>query len=274
MKFMTVVVFLLTTFPLWAQEVAITIDDLPFVLPSRTTPSEGLQIVQEINQALAAENIVATGFVIGNQVNSKTIPALEAFVGAGHLVGNHGWLHSDYEKLTERQFRKEVQRTGRKIKRWAGNDLLFRFPFLREGETPSTVAAARNVLAKLNYQNVRVTIDNDEWRFNKEYIDALEASDVEMAETIADQYIAHMKERSLHFARLGRQVFGRDIKHVLLIHMNKINADYLPELLAWYRSSGWKFITLEEALSDPIFKAPDSYFGRKGLSHIERVANN
>lgn len=274
MKFVAIVFFFLTAIPAWAEEVAITIDDLPFVLPSRTTPSEGLQIVRDINQALAAENVIATGFVIGQQVNSKSTPALEAFVGAGHLVGNHSWSHADYGTLTERQFRREILKTKRKIRRWTGGDLLFRFPYLREGETPSTVAAAKKVLERLNYQNARVTIDNDEWRFNKEYMDALEAGDVEKAQVIAGRYIEHMKERSLHFARLGRQVFGRDIKQVLLIHMNKINADHLPELLAWYRSSSWTFITLEDALSDPIFKAPDSYFGRKGLSHIERVATN
>lgn len=35
--------------PLWAAEIAITLDDLPYVLPSRTTPAQGLANVEAIN---------------------------------------------------------------------------------------------------------------------------------------------------------------------------------------------------------------------------------
>lgn len=38
--------------PAWAAEIAITIDDLPYVLPSRSTPQEGLSIVKSINKTL------------------------------------------------------------------------------------------------------------------------------------------------------------------------------------------------------------------------------
>jgi len=82
-----------------AQEIAITLDDLPYIPASRTSPAEGLQIVQSVTKALRFHNITATGFVIGQQLKRKTIPALQAFAEAGHTIGNHSWSHPDYGTL-------------------------------------------------------------------------------------------------------------------------------------------------------------------------------
>jgi hypothetical protein len=44
--------FILLAMPLHAQHIAITLDDLPYVLRSRTTPQEGMKIVRDVNAAL------------------------------------------------------------------------------------------------------------------------------------------------------------------------------------------------------------------------------
>jgi len=75
-------------------------DDLPFVLRSRTTPQEGMKIVHDINAAMKPHKIVATGFAIGRQIDDETIPVMDAFTAAGHKVGNHSWSHPDYDTLT------------------------------------------------------------------------------------------------------------------------------------------------------------------------------
>ncbi|MEM8658044.1 MAG: hypothetical protein AAGF22_08095, partial [Pseudomonadota bacterium] len=62
-----------------AQQVAITLDDLPYVLPSRTTPAEGLAQVAAINRALAEHGITATGFAVGAQLTRRSRPALQSF---------------------------------------------------------------------------------------------------------------------------------------------------------------------------------------------------
>lgn len=80
-----------------------------------------------------------------------------------------------------------------------------------------------------------------------------------------------MQERTAYFQSLALDELGGDVDHVLLIHLNKINADHLSTLLDWYASEGWTFITVGEALSDPVFSRPDLYEGPRGLSQIERV---
>lgn len=268
--FATAVIFL-TPSLLFAQNIAITLDDLPYVMPSRTTPSEGLRYVTQINAALADHGIIAVGFAVGQQVTDATIPALQAFADAGHTIGNHSWSHPDYGTLSSDQFHIETQRTHDILAPWITAQRYYRFPFLREGETEQTKSAATRVLTSLGYQNVPVTIDNDEWLFNADYMDALETGNTDAATAIAAQYIAHMQDRTMHFQALAQKAVGRDVNHILLLHMNRINADHLGTLLDWYATEGWSFITVTQALTDPLYDAPDLYAGARGLSQIERV---
>ena len=87
-----------------------------------------------------------------------------------------------------------------------------------EGETAEAKQAAEDVLAQLGYVNVPVTIDNDEWQFNADYIGALAAGDAAAATDIAAEYIAHMQERTRHYRNLAQDALGRDVKHILLLH--------------------------------------------------------
>ncbi len=257
--------------PATAQEIAITIDDLPYVLMSRTSPAQGLEQVRNITDALAAYDITATGFAVGVQITSKTAPALTAFANAGHAIGNHSWSHPDYGTLTSEEFETETRRAHAALAAWLSKDQFYRFPYLREGESEIAKTAATKILTDLGYRNAPITIDNDEWRFNADYLDAVKAGDLQKAKGVAKAYLAHMKERTAHFQALAYTALGRDVAHILLLHMNQINADYLPELLEWYASEGWKFITLPEALQDPLYSLPDLYAGPRGLSQIERI---
>lgn len=134
--------------PTAAREIAITLDDLPYVMPSRTSPSEGLTQVRAVTEALAVHGVVATGFAVGGQIGWRSRRAVSAFAEAGHTVGNHSWSHPDYGTLTIDQFREETQRTDETLSRWIGESRLYRFPFLREGETEAAKAAADEVLSE------------------------------------------------------------------------------------------------------------------------------
>ncbi|MCV3274462.1 polysaccharide deacetylase family protein, partial [Roseobacter sinensis] len=254
-----------------AREIAITLDDLPYVLPSRTTPSEGLAQIQAVNDALAAHDVVATGFAVGEQIGWRSRPALNAFADAGHTIGNHSWSHPDYGTITAEQFREETRRTDEVLSNWIGTSRFYRFPFLREGETEAAKAAAEAILSELGYVNVPVTIDTDDWRHNAEYLDALDRGNDAAAAEIVAAYVAHIQERTEHFEVLAQEGLRREVPHILLLHMNQINADHLGDILGWYEAEGWAFITVEQALSDPFYQMPNRYAGPRGLSQIERV---
>jgi len=253
------------------SRIAITIDDLPYVMPSRTSPEDGLRYTNQITAVLSEHGIVATGFAVGQQINPQSLPALQAFADAGHTIGNHSWSHPDYGTLTRDAFFEETRRTDEVLQQWIDEQRFYRFPFLREGETEASKAAATEVLSELGYQNVPVTIDNDEWQFNADYVAALEDGNDEAAAIIAQNYLAHMRERTAFFQSLAIEELGGDVDHILLIHLNRINADYFGTLLDWYDEQGWSFIPVEEAMMHPLYSRPDIYAGPRGLSQIERV---
>lgn len=253
------------------SRVAITIDDLPYVMPSKTSPEDGLKYVERIASALQDHGIIATGFAVGQQINAISEPALHAFKDAGHTIGNHSWSHPDYGTLTAEEFLTETRATHDRLEAWIDGPRFYRFPYLREGETEDAKAAAETILKDLGYQNVPVTIDNDEWQFNAAYLEAWARDDANAAEKIADAYVLHMQERTGYFQNLAQRELGMEVDHILLIHLNRLNADHLGTLLDWYAQQGWAFITVEQALMHPVYALPDIYAGPRGLSQIERV---
>lgn len=253
------------------SRIAITVDDLPYVSYGKATPAQGLRFAKTINTALRARKITATGFVVGGQINSKSLPALQAFADGGHTIGNHSWSHPDYDTLTPAEFLEETRRSDAILNDWINGPRYYRFPYLREGKSDSARTAADTILTQLGYTNVPPTIDNDEWKYNADYVDALNNNNKAAATRIAGDYIAHMQERTAFFQALATSELGGDVDHILLIHLNRINADHLSTLLDWYTAQGWTFITVQEAMTHPFFARPELYEGARGLSQIERV---
>jgi hypothetical protein len=60
-------------------------------------------------------------------------------------------------------------------------------------------------------------------------------------------------------------LFGRDIKHVMLLHIGSIEAVMLPQLLELLKQRGFTLITLAQAESDPVYSMhpdlPDHWDG-------------
>lgn len=253
------------------SRVAITVDDLPYVTFGGASPEDGLRYAESIVSALQEHGIAATGFVIGQNIKPETRPALQAFADAGHTIGNHSWSHPDYGTLTPDEFLDETRRTDEALSEWIDGSRHYRFPYLRQGETEAKREAATHILTDLGYQNVPVTIDNDDWRFNAEYTEAIANGETDAAAIIAQNYLAHMQERTSYFQTLAIDELGGDVDHILLVHLNRINADHLGTLLDWYDGQGWTFVTVDEALAHPVFSTAELYEGPRGLSQIERI---
>jgi peptidoglycan/xylan/chitin deacetylase (PgdA/CDA1 family) len=62
---------------------------------------------------------------------------------------------------------------------------------------------------------------------------------------------------------------GYEVKQILLLHANELNADYAGDLMAMLRTRGYRFITLDAALQDPAYALPDAQAAR-GPSWLHR----
>jgi hypothetical protein len=88
---------------------------------------------------------------------------------------------------------------------------------------------------------------------------------------IGEAYVAHVREAAAHFREVARERTGRETAQVLLLHAHALAADRAGTLLDSLAADGFRFVSLEEALSDPVFARPDGYAGPKGLSWLLRL---
>ena len=57
---------------------------------------------------------------------------------------------------------------------------------------------------------------------------------------------------------MAKLLYGRDIKHVLLLHVGAFDAVMLPQLIDLLKQRGFKLVTLHQAEKDPAYRSdPD-----------------
>jgi hypothetical protein len=123
------------------------------------------------------------------------------------------------------------------------------------------------------YRLAPVTIDNQEWVFAEVYAMAKERGDKATAERVAAAYVTYMEQVFDFFERRSVEIVGYEIKQVLLLHANPLNADHFDELVRMMKRRGYAFITVDRALEDPAYHMPDTYAGPRGLSWLHRWAS-
>src|SRR6185436_13106670 len=117
-----------------------------------------------------------------------------------------------------------------------------------------------------------VTIDNDEYIFARAYDYSAARGDAAAARRVADAYVPYMEAKVEFFERNSRELFDREIRHVLLVHANMLNADRFGDLAAMFERRGYRFITLDRALEDEAYRSADTWIGVSGITWLHRWA--
>ena len=266
------IVLLFMTGSLSAGEMVITIDDLPVVKNGRYDRAGQTEIVNGVMDALKRHRVKATGFVVGKKVVAPwQRDLLVSFLAAGHTLGNHTFSHPDLHQTGSGEYVADIDNCDRVLGNLAGKKRFFRYPLLHRGRDPEKRAVVQGWLRDHGYVVVPVTVDNDDYLYDVKYEAAMDANDTEAMGQIAREYIGHMLGQVDHFRKMADRKLGREIPHILLLHMNKINSVYLDELLTHLENTGWHFISVDEALADAVYDLPDRYTGPKGVSWLERI---
>jgi peptidoglycan/xylan/chitin deacetylase (PgdA/CDA1 family) len=260
------------------REIALTFDDLP--------ASQGVHDVNHlvtvnnrILAALEAERAPAVGFVNEGKLGTDKerdlrIAILRRWVDAGFALGNHTASHLDFHTTTLERFQQDVidgDRVTPGLMRDAGMKARwFRHPFTHTGLNPEVRSALDRFLAAQGYRTAPFTVENADYIFSDVYRRAKLRDDSTLSRQIVRAYLAHIDPMLEFFEALSREAFDREIRQVLLIHANDINADVLPGLLKRIRARGYTFITLERALEDEAYGTPDEYVAQGGPSWLHR----
>jgi peptidoglycan/xylan/chitin deacetylase (PgdA/CDA1 family) len=257
------------------RQVAVTFDDLP--------ASQGeLEDMQRITSALLASlkrnGVPVTAFVNEGKLNrrgeaDKRINLLRAWLDAGEELGNHTFSHINLQRVPLADYEQDVVRgepvTRRLMQERGMKVRYFRHPFLFTGTTPEYKEGLAKFLAARGYTVAPVTLDNGDYMFADVYFKAKKRGDTETAKRVADAYVPYMETIFDFFERLSAETFGREVRQVLLLHANEINADRFDELAAMMKRRGYTFVTLGEALKDPAYSEPDALY-KNGVSWIHR----
>jgi peptidoglycan/xylan/chitin deacetylase (PgdA/CDA1 family) len=238
-------------------KLAITIDDLPVHGP---TP------VNETPQSIADRTIAAlkaahvdnvTGFVNGRWglTQPASMGVVAAWRKAGLPIGNHSWSHANLGQIGEGELLGELGGNERTLVDYGrGSDWhWFRYPFLAEGQGERRLVL-RRILAERHYRIAAVTMDFSDWQWTAPYARCVAAKDDRGITELKRLYLQSAREDIVARRFLSKELYGRDIPYVLLMHIGALDSYMLPQLLALYRDAGFSFVSLKEAERDPVYR--------------------
>jgi acetyl esterase/lipase/peptidoglycan/xylan/chitin deacetylase (PgdA/CDA1 family) len=250
-----------------SKEVAITIDDLPLNGPQ--FDAARLRIMTD--KILAATNkhkIPVVGFVnesllqAGGETDAR-IAILKAWSDGGAELGNHTFSHLGFKDATLADYEDDFIRgeavTMSLLKQKGQKLRYFRHPFLQMGATRELEQSFEKFIAERGYKIAPVTVDVMDWMILSAYAGPRAQGDSEMMKRVSAEYLKFAEAKFDFCEQAAGDLFGRPIKHILLLHANELTADNLDGLATMLEKKGYRFVTLEEALKDPAYQAPDKY---------------
>lgn len=167
---------------------------------------------------------------------------------AGHMICNHSYSHLNYcDPTSYADFAVDFLKNEKVIAPYQNKALLFRYPFLKEGDTADKRDRFRALLKESGYRVGHVTIDTSDWYVDQRMADRLAKQPNASVKPYRDYLIAHLLDRASFYRQLAIDVLDRDIRHTLLIHYNSLNALVLPDVMTAFETAGWQWIEIGRA---------------------------
>jgi peptidoglycan/xylan/chitin deacetylase (PgdA/CDA1 family) len=256
----------------------ISIDDLPVAGDGlHTEPDERELITRGLLAALAKHHVPAVGLVIwGNVKTGDDRVLLRRWLAAGHELGNHSASHLDLTKMGADAYVADVEAGRAGLASFlAGEDnrhvRFFRFPYLDEGDTAAKLDAVRAYLARSGQRNLPVTIDDQDWEFEKPWVEARRKNDSTEMERVGDEYQEALYVEIRDQEAKGDRLFGRTVPQILLLHANEVGAAQWDRLFTWLEGRGYRFAAADEVLADAVFKDEPRYIGDASFGLWDRL---
>ena len=235
-----------------AQTISFTFDD---GLDPRVQP-RAAEWNERILAALDGANVKAMLFPAGRIVDTSEGMALVAQWGRrGHAIGNHTYAHRNLASpaMSLEAFAEDVLRADRMFASLPGWTRRLRFPYLKEGDSPAKRDGMREWMGRQGYLPAPVSIDTSDWYYDLRFAAWRKAHEHGDPAGFEAAYVEHLVDRADYYDRLAHQLLARRPAHVMLLHVNQVNATFLPAVIAKFRARGWTVISPLEAFRDPLY---------------------
>jgi peptidoglycan-N-acetylglucosamine deacetylase len=265
------------------RELVVTVDDLPVgsLSPTRGDAATALDITSKLLAILRQNQIPAVGFVNEQKVYKlgevdQRIKCLQMWLDSGFELGNHTFSHMSFHKVGLKKFEDDVVQGEPVISLLLAQHKMklqyFRHPFLETGTDLQDRRELEAFLASRGYTIAPVTVDPFDWMFEGVYADAKRRGDTALQQQVVEAYLAYVEKAFAFSEQLSKDLVGYEIRQVLLLHASTLNADHLNEVVEKIRARGYRFVTLDTALSDPAYSLPDTYIGDEGNTWLQHWA--
>lgn len=261
--------------------IAATFDDLP-VVSLEDSQRVRVEITRNLLKRISDAKIPAIGFVNESKLYTKgtrdqaKIALLRQWLDAGFDLGNHTYSHISLNKAGLERYEDEILRgeviTRQLLEARNRHIRYFRHPYLITGKTAEIKQKLAEFLAAHGYTAAPVTYDNDDFVFARAYDIAKRKGDEKLRARIGAAYIPYLESKFDYWERQSVRTFGREPKQILLLHANSINAEYFDKVVEMLMRRNYKFINLDEALTDEVYKLPDRWVNDYGISWLQRWA--
>jgi len=266
--------------PVAPMEIAVTVDDLP-AHGSLSSGGKRVEIGRQVIAALKSNGVPETyGFVngVGLEWEDDNVTVLKDWLAAGYPLGNHTYSHLDPDKVSVSAYIADIAKDDGVLASVAdvspsvSQRRMFRYPYLKEGSTPAKRDAIRDYLTRNGYRVAPVSMYYDDWVWNEAYVRCTDAHDDSSARWLRTHLLEAALREQRHAQQLAKMLFGRDIRHILLIHIGELDGLTAGAILAEFRDRGARFITLREALGDPAYQFDTGLFSAWDKDFLGEVA--
>lgn len=236
----------------FAKEIAITFDDSPRNASGYFDgPTRAKTLINELKKH-NVEQVVF--FSVSKRLDEEGIQRLKTYSDAGHIIANHTHSHPNFNDLPLKEYQQDFLIADKKLKEFDNFQKLFRFPYLREGDTFVKRDGMRLLLKDMGYRNAYITLNNYDWYIEQLFQDAVAKGLEVNLEKLRRFYVETLMQSIEYYDQVAVAHLGRSPKHVLLLHEMDISALFIGDLVYELRKNGWKIITAEAAYADDIAK--------------------
>ena len=263
------------------RQVSITIDDLPAASAPTMSAATISEMTTKLLSTIRDQKVPVVGFVNEKKLYKlgevdERINALKMWLDYGFELGNHTYSHASLNKTPLAAWEEEVMRgetvTNMLMAQHKMKLRYFRHPYLDTGRDLETRRQAEEFLTQRGYRIAPITFDAWDWMYATVYEDAKRRGDTALQKKLTDSYLEYSNQVFAYDEQLSTRILGYEPKQILLIHANQLEADHIGELFDVFRKRGYRFITLEEALSDSAYGLSDTYTGEEGTGWLDHWA--
>ena len=285
-------------------EISAVIGNQPRLATDRVKPLDGVEIALTINEMVKSasnleeeidywcenENSIANldkiiaalkvnhlpptvAFIIGQSADKVT---MSRWLESGNLLGNMTFSRVKIRRHETQDFFDDVLDTDKLLApllaQYNIKQKYFRYPRLKLSRDREVREQVRDFLKQQSYTEAVAMIETPDWQISDLYCAAHARGDETCVSLIKEAFKTLLLDTTLKTRLAARNKAGREVKLIVSFGMNQFTCDSLPEWIVWLQNLGARFISLDEALTDPVYRDFDDK-GRPLYQAILRNAN-